>query len=41
VVLTASMMVGLDGVAPRSLDEGSVLRCARRKEAPALWWHHR
>jgi hypothetical protein len=32
VSLPASMMVGLGGVVPQSLDEGHVLRCARRVE---------
>jgi hypothetical protein len=39
LVLTASMTVGLGGVAPQSLDKGHMLRCSCREEAP--WWRHR
>jgi hypothetical protein len=34
VVLTASTMVGLGGMASWSLDDARVLRCACREEAP-------
>jgi hypothetical protein len=35
VSLSVSMMVGLGGVVPWSLDGAHVLRCVRRAEAPS------